>query len=251
MHWSYRANALSFGLLALAGCGLAAGYLPGEPGWAIAAFGACSLYAAVGVLLWRGVVWAGPVGVGLAGFSLGLWVQSTIALAAFAPASAAAQTSLWTCTGGVLGSALAIGLLFTIPRAVSWRHGTSTAFAGAALVPAVLFALVPAQSTAVAAAMAVGSVALVAGTVALGRGRAWGLLVNLLGATVMAIGVMYAPWIGRVTAVNPWIPNATGYLVTVLGSTAAGLAAISTAVYALPLIRFIARKPESAPATGA
>ncbi len=242
MHWSYRANAVSFGLLALAGAGLSAGYLPGDPGWAIAGFGACAVFATIAVLLFGGVEWAGAVGLGLAGFSAGLWVQSTIALTSFAPASAAAETSLWTCCGGLLGSTAAIGLLLAIPRTIQWRHAVSTAFAGSALPPAVLFALAPAQSMGVAVAMGLGSVALVAGTVAVGRGRTWGLLLNLIGAAVMAVGVMFAPWVGTVTAVNPWIPNATGFLVTVLGSTAAGLAAMSTAIYALPLIRFLLRR---------
>ena len=242
MHWSYRTNAVSLGLLSLAGCALSAGYLPGDAGWAIAGLGGSLVYAVLAVVLWRGASWASAVGVGLTGFSLGLWVQSSLALAVFAPSSAATDTSLLTCAGGVIASAAALGLLLTIPRSVSLRHAASTALAGAALVPAVIFALAPSQSPAVALAMGAGSVSLVAGTVAVGRGRTWGLLLNLLGASVMAIGVMFAPWLGTVTAVNPWIPNATGFLVTVLGSTAAGLALLSTTLYAVPLVRFLVRR---------
>ncbi|MEM6991248.1 MAG: hypothetical protein AAF721_12140 [Myxococcota bacterium] len=244
MHWSYKANAVSFAALAVAGAVLAAGYLPGDPGWATAGFGACALFAVVAGLILRGVQWAPPVGLGMIGFSLGLWIQSTIALTGFGPLTAEAQTSLATCVGGLLASVIALGLVLCVPRAAAWRHTISMAFAGSALAPGVLFALAPAQAFGVGLAMGVGSIALVAGTVAVGRGRTWGLLLNLVGAAIIATGASLAPWLGRVTAVNPWLPNAHGFLVTILGSTAAGLAALSTALYAVPLLRFVWQRGE-------
>ncbi len=239
MHWSYRANAVSFALLAIAGAVLASGYWPSDPGWAIAGFGGCVMYAMVSVLLWRGVAWAHPVGVGLAGFATGVWIQSTLALTVFSCDGTTSDASVMTCTAGVTASLVAFGLLWTIPREFGWRHGIAIAFAGAAVVPGVLFALAPAQSLGVAIAMGLGCCALVAGTVAIGRGRTWGLLVNVLGAAIIGTGVYFAPWLGKIQGANPWIPDATGFLVDVLGMATAGLALLSTAMYAGPVLRFL------------
>lgn len=147
-----------------------------------------------------------------------------------------------TCLLGLSAGVGAFALLWTIPRTVSPRHGAAVALAGAALVPGVLFALAPAQSTGVALAMGAGSLALLAGTVAVGRGRTWGLLSNLVGAGVLGIGVLYAPSLGYLNAAHPWLPNGGGFLVDVLGMTTAGLALLSTAMYAGPLVRFAVRR---------
>lgn len=239
--WRHRINGISFGLIALAGTWLALGFLPGDPGWMIAALGGAALYLIVAVLLFRGIEWGAPVGVGLAGFSTGLWIQSSFALT-WHGLDGVATTSLTTCLEGLSLSVAALGLLWLVPRSMSLRHATSVAFAGAALVPGIVFALAPAQSVAVAIAMGVGCAALVAGTVAVGRGRTWGLLVELVGAIVIAIGVVYAPWLGEVTAVHPSLPNCGGFLVNVLGMVTAGLAAMSTLMYAGPVLRFLLRR---------
>lgn len=241
MHWSYRANAVSFAILTVAGAYLAAGFWPGDPGWAVAGWGGTAVFAAVAVLLWRGVSWAAPIAMGLAGFSLGLWVESTIALTLWAGDSAAANTSFWTCTAAVVASTLASGLLWTIPRTFALRHLAALALAGASTVPAVVFAMAPTQSGGVALAMAIGSLTVLAGAVAVGRGRTWGLFANLAGAAVLAVGVTFAPWLGTVSTAHALLPNCTGFLVDILGITAATLAGLSTAVYAAPLVRFVAR----------
>jgi hypothetical protein len=239
MHWSYRTNAISFWVLTAAALVLAAGFLPGDPGWAAALAGASLLFGAFGALLWRGANWAAPVGIGLAGFAVGVWIQSTFALAILAPATAAARTSLTTCAVGLALSTIASGLLWAIPREVSWRHGASIAFAGAALFPSVLFALAPAQDLAVSLAMGVGSLGLVAGTVAVGRGRTWGLLANLVGALIIGVGVAFAPSLGHLDTGNPWLPNGGSLLLDVLGICAATLAGLSTLIFAGPVVRFL------------
>ena len=227
------------GLMAAAGVGLSLGFWPGDPGWTAAGLAGTAVYGVTAVLLWRGVAAATAVALGLAGFSTGLWTQSIFALGG--RADAASITSTTTCLAGIGLSALTFALLWLIPRAFSWRHSTSLAFAGASLAPAVVFAAAPAQALAVAIAMAVGSTALVAGTVAVGRGRTWGLLVNLLGATIVAVGVTFAPWLGYLSTVHPWLPNGVGFLVSVLGISAATLAALSSAVYVGPLVAFLRR----------
>lgn len=240
--WAYRVSAIGFAVITVFAVALAFGYWPGDPGWMIAGLGAAALFAVEAVLLWRRVPWAGPVGLGMVGFSFGLWTQSLIALGFVAAHSAGAATSTATCAIGLGGSAVAMGFILAIPRAFSWRHLVSIAFAGASLIPAVTFALAPAQSTTVALAVGVGSAAVLAGTVAVGRGRTWGLLLNLLGAAILAVGVAFAPWLGRVTTVHPWLPNANAFLIDVLGTSAAVLAGLSAALYLGPLVRFALRR---------
>ena len=240
--WAYRVNAVSFAVLTLAAIALSVGYWPGDPGWMVAGLGAAALFAVNAGLLWRRVPWAGPVGFGLTAFSLGLWTQSLIALAFVAGRSPGAPISGTTCAIGLGRSVIAMGLVLAIPRAVPLRHWLSIAFAGAALVPAVVFALAPAQSTVVALAVGVGSAAVLAGTVAVGRGRTWGLLLNLLGAAILGGGVAFAPSLGWITTAHPWLPNAGVFLVDILGMTAAGLAGVSTAIYLGPLVRFALRR---------
>ena len=242
MHWSYRLNAVLFALLALGAAVLAGGFWPGDPGWTLSAGAASLLYITVAVLLWNRVEWAGPVGMGCAGFSVGLWIQSTVALTFGVSASAATDTTLATCLVCFVASGLAFAGPCLIPRSISVRHAASIAFAGAALVPGVLFALAPSQALAVALAMGVGSAALLAGTIAVGRGRTWGLLLNLVGAGIIGAGVMFAPRIGYLHTANPFIPNAGGFLVEVLGLAAAILAAVSTLIFAGPLVRFALRR---------
>lgn len=242
MHWSYRLNAVLFGILALGAAVLAGGFWPGDPGWTLCGGTASLLYVTIAVLLWQGVSWAGLVGMGAAGFSVGLWIQSLFALTVGVPASAATNTTLVTCLVCFMGSGLAFAGPCLIPRSVSFRHAASIAFAGAAVVPGMLFALAPSQALGVALAMGVGSVTLVAGTVAVARGRTWGLLLNLVGASIIGAGVMFAPRIGYLHTANPYIPNAAGFLVEVLGLSAAVLAAISALIYAGPVVRFLVRR---------
>ena len=242
MHWTYRANAVLFGLMALGAAVLAGGFWPGDPGWTVCGGAASLLYITVAVLLWQGVGWAGMVGTGTAGFSVGLWIQSVIALTVGVRAGVDTSTTLGTCLVCFMVSGLAFVGPCLIPRSVSIRHAASIAFAGAALVPGLLFALAPSQALGVALAMGVGSVALVAGTIAVARGRTWGLLLNLVGAGIIGAGVTFAPRLGFLHATNPFIPNAGAFMVEVLGLSAAILAAISTLIYAGPVVRFLLRR---------
>lgn len=238
MSWSYRANAISFFVLTAVVVALSVGYAESSPVWMLALLAVAGVFGTVGVLLWRGVAWAAPLGLGLTSYAAVAWGQSSVALGVCTTNDPWGSTFL-TCALLCGGCVAAFGLLWFIPRTMSIRHGASVAFAGAALTPSVTFALAPGQETSVAIAMLAGAAVLVAGALGLARGRTWGLLLNLLGAGIVSVGVAFAPWLGQLPGGHPWLSQSGSLLVNVIGVSAATLALLSSSLYAGPILRFV------------
>lgn len=246
---AYRLTSALFTLISIGVALLSAAFLPGDPGWAIAGSAAVVVCLAVTAMLWREVPGSGPMAFGVGALGVGLWTQSLLALGFFA----AEPNTVSMTTAGVclVVSAATCGASLLIPRTMSWRQTISLALASAAAVPAVVFALVPDQLPAVTAAMGGGAVIMLASTVALAKGKTWGLLANFVGAATIAVGVFYAPWLGKLTATHAMLPNCGGFFIDILGMASASLAALSSALFLGPIVRFLlgARSAEPKPHT--
>ncbi len=249
MPWSYRANAISFFLLTAVVAALAVGYAESSPVWMLALLAVGAVFGAVATLLWRGVAWAAPLGLGLTAYAAVAWGQSSIALGVCTSAEPWGSTFI-TCAALCAGCVAAFGLLWFIPRSMSLRHAASVALAGAALTPSVTFALAPGQETSVAIAMLGGAALLLAGALGLARGRTWGLLLNFVGAAVISVGAAFAPWLGQLPGGHPWLAQAGSLLVNVIGVSAATLALLSSSLYAGPILRFLVGGGSSTPKQG-
>ncbi|MEM6296791.1 MAG: hypothetical protein AAGA54_36330 [Myxococcota bacterium] len=244
MHWSYRANAASFFLVTLCGIGLAVSFADTSTAWMTALLLECVLFGAIGVLLWRRVPWAVPLGLGLTGYCAVGFAQAAGA-AAMVAATDPWGLSFQAYAGLSVGCTAAFGLLWTTPRTMSARQGFAVAFAGAALVTAVTFALAPGQAAVLSGVMLGGAAVLVCGAVGLARGRTWGLLVNVLGAACMGIGAWLAPSVASLPATHPLVVEGSSLLVSGMGVIAASLAAISSGLYLGPIVRFLLRAPSA------
>ena len=240
-----RVNAISSGVLAFVTAFFALGYADSNPVWMVALLAVAAMFATIGVLLARDVAWAVPVGIGMTAYASFAMGQSAIAIGVFVAKDPWGAT-FQACALMFVGCFVAFCLFWLPPRTMGPRLACSVAFAGAALIPSVTFALAPGQSMTVAAAMLVGAGLLLAGTVALGRGRTWGLLGNLAGAVTIAVGVWFAPALGVLEGGHPWLPDSSSLLVNVIGTSAAAMALVSSLIYAGPVLRFLVRGSKDA-----
>ncbi|HJL31991.1 MAG TPA: hypothetical protein RMI62_23105 [Polyangiaceae bacterium LLY-WYZ-15_(1-7)] len=221
-------GAAAVALLLAGGAGtLTAGMWPDNGVWLPAWIAATAVYVALAWGLWQGRAWARALGLGVALFGLAGWIEAWIV----------AGTSPTTVAASLAHCAFA-PLLFWAPRRVGGRHGFALLAAGAALQPALGFALAPAQSGGTMAAVLAGAGLVVLGAIGVARGRTWGLLGALLGAPVLAAAVFYAPSLGFLTAPHPHLP-ANPVMLDLLGALAAGFAALSVAPWVAPMVGFL------------
>lgn len=214
------------GLAACAGV-ITAGMVPDNADWAPAWVGLSLLYVVGSVALWQGRAWAREFMLGVGGWGLCAWLDATAVLGVHE-----------LTVSATLGHAALVGLAAFVPAQLTRRHSWSLLLASAALPCGVAFGLAPEQSLSLATTMLLGTGLLLTGAIGLARGRAWGLLVQIAGAPLVALAAIEAPTVAWLEASHPWMPD-NGILLSFVGMCAAALAAASFVPFAGPIARHL------------
>lgn len=232
-------RAVAVGSVALAYAGRGVGFASTEPRWAIgdAVFAAALLVVAAAVA--KGARSVRFLAVGLVGAAVFQWIALVGRLLLVADLPAVGEVWLASSSAFAIACSVVVLTCWTWPEVGSRRHPVALVLAGAALTGALRFAAAPGLPPLTSALALVGSVGLVVGTLGIGSGRTWGLLLLLPSALLIWLGVDGAPDIIVHHASHPWFPGAGFMKIRNAGTSSVALAVITVALYAVPMVRYL------------
>jgi hypothetical protein len=237
----HRVRALSFAILSLAYLGRAAGFAAADLRWGLVDLALAATLVAIAAGLWAGSRSVRFLALGIAGNELIQWMTLGLRLATHGEGPPQAHTWAMTCGAFTFANIAAIVSCWTWPERSERRHALALVLTGAALHGGFLFAATPGQPSLVTGAVIVGTAGLVAGSIGLGWGRTWGLLLVFASALLLMVGVGSAPDVSALSGSHPWFPGRALANVRGAGVLSAILGAAAASLYFGPMIRFLRR----------
>ena len=203
---------------------------------------ACAaVLVAVGVGLWLGWRWVRWLGLGLVAHELVHWAWLGLRLASRGDLPPVAET--WAMTTGAFSIACVISLFgcASWPARGERRHALALFFAGAALYSGIRFAVAAGLPPFVSGAVVLGMGGVGAGSIGVGLGRTWGLLLLLGSALLLLVGVTVAPDLVVMSGSHAWFPGRAATNTRNAGMLTAALGASAAVLYAGPIVGFLRR----------